>query len=106
MLLSYMVNIIEASGSVWLDVYRFPRDLWLKELETKQVTVIITLRKDIMFISNARFLEAQLQFPCNYVCWHCFLSCFNDMIMFCCLFCRPHKPQAPQRPNCLPQSYS
>lgn len=123
-----MVKINEAGGSVWLDVYRFPRDLWLKDLETKQVTVIIDLRKNIsgrkhilyymnliintehghllMFISNASFLEAHLQFTCCYVCWHCFLSCFNEMIMFCCLFCRPHKPQAPPSPNYLQQSYS
>uniref|UniRef100_A0A673II19 Uncharacterized protein n=1 Tax=Sinocyclocheilus rhinocerous TaxID=307959 RepID=A0A673II19_9TELE len=26
------------SGCVWLDVYRFPQDVWIKELETKQVT--------------------------------------------------------------------
>ncbi|KAL1271000.1 hypothetical protein QQF64_030016 [Cirrhinus molitorella] len=28
--------VMTSSGSVWLDVYRFPRDVWLKELETKQ----------------------------------------------------------------------
>ncbi|XP_016367493.1 WD repeat-containing protein 93-like [Sinocyclocheilus rhinocerous] len=28
----------EASGCVWLDVYRFPQDVWIKELETKQAT--------------------------------------------------------------------
>lgn len=39
--LLYIVNVIEASGSVWLDVYRFPRDVWLKELGAKQVTVIV-----------------------------------------------------------------
>lgn len=37
MLLLYIVNVTEASGSVWLDVYRFPQDVWFKELETKQV---------------------------------------------------------------------
>lgn len=41
MLLLYIVNVTEASGSVWLDVYRFPQDVWFKELETKQVTVML-----------------------------------------------------------------
>ncbi|KAI2662418.1 WD repeat-containing protein 93 [Labeo rohita] len=30
--------VMTSSGSVWLDVYRFPQDVWLKELETKQAT--------------------------------------------------------------------
>ncbi|XP_026070848.1 WD repeat-containing protein 93 isoform X2 [Carassius auratus] len=30
--------VMTSSGSVWLDVYRFPVDVWLKELETKQAT--------------------------------------------------------------------
>ncbi|KAI7814778.1 WD repeat-containing protein 93 [Triplophysa rosa] len=30
--------VMTSGRSVWLDVYRFPRDLWLKELETKQAT--------------------------------------------------------------------
>ncbi|KTG42613.1 hypothetical protein cypCar_00026400 [Cyprinus carpio] len=30
--------VMTSSGSVWLDVYRFPLDVWLKELETKQAT--------------------------------------------------------------------
>ncbi|XP_067256805.1 LOW QUALITY PROTEIN: WD repeat-containing protein 93 [Chanodichthys erythropterus] len=38
MLLLYIFNVTEASGSVWLDVYRFPQDVWFKELETKRAT--------------------------------------------------------------------
>nr|XP_009301730.1 WD repeat-containing protein 93 isoform X1 [Danio rerio]XP_021333634.1 WD repeat-containing protein 93 isoform X1 [Danio rerio] len=34
--LSYIV--FEAHGSVWLDLYRFPQETWLKELEAKQAT--------------------------------------------------------------------
>ncbi|XP_059359807.1 WD repeat-containing protein 93 isoform X2 [Carassius carassius] len=30
--------VMTSSGLVWLDVYRFPIDVWLKELETKQAT--------------------------------------------------------------------
>ncbi|KAF4110831.1 hypothetical protein G5714_007862 [Onychostoma macrolepis] len=30
--------VMTFSGSVWLDVYRFPQDVWIKELETKQAT--------------------------------------------------------------------
>ncbi|XP_073715380.1 WD repeat-containing protein 93 isoform X2 [Misgurnus anguillicaudatus] len=30
--------VMTSSGSVWLDVYRFPQELWLKELEIKQAT--------------------------------------------------------------------
>ncbi|XP_056114950.1 WD repeat-containing protein 93 [Rhinichthys klamathensis goyatoka] len=30
--------VMMSSGSVWLDVYRFPQDVWLKELEAKQAT--------------------------------------------------------------------
>ncbi|XP_051757591.1 WD repeat-containing protein 93 isoform X2 [Ctenopharyngodon idella] len=30
--------VMMSSDSVWLDVYRFPQDVWFKELETKQAT--------------------------------------------------------------------
>ncbi len=43
----------EASGSVWLDVYRFPQDVWIKELETKQVIVIVMLES---YLVNLLFL--------------------------------------------------
>uniref|UniRef100_A0A671L2S9 WD repeat domain 93 n=1 Tax=Sinocyclocheilus anshuiensis TaxID=1608454 RepID=A0A671L2S9_9TELE len=37
--------------TIWLDVYRFPQDVWLKELETKQVTVIVTLESYLENVS-------------------------------------------------------
>uniref|UniRef100_A0A672M281 Uncharacterized protein n=1 Tax=Sinocyclocheilus grahami TaxID=75366 RepID=A0A672M281_SINGR len=51
----FPIKIRKSSGSVWLDVYRFPQDVWLKELETKQVTVIVTLES---YLENHIFLFA------------------------------------------------
>ncbi len=50
---------IEASGSVWLDVYRFPQDVWIKELETKQVIAIVMLESylvNLLFLFTVFFL--------------------------------------------------
>lgn len=61
---------IEASGSVWLDVYRFPQDVWIKELETKQVIAIVTLESylvNLLFLFTVFFCFKQFLIWC--ICW-------------------------------------